>query len=230
MEQFTARVTRTKYCGDDIATIYFTLDDGSVLDYTSGQYVSVYIDGGSTPEGKAYSLSSAPHEATMSITVKRVGEYSGYLYQLRPSDTFVISAAYGHFNPLSSLPLVGISAGVGVSPILSVIKDHYHASKEQAIALYCSNKSADAIPHFDEIKQLRDDNSLDVTHHVTRSRPKLNHARAGRIDAQSIVEKVGDEVMYLVCGSVDFVRSMYESLTKSGVAARYISTEIFFES
>ena len=85
MEKLTATVRRVRRETDDTVTIYFEVP-GYDFCYTAGQYITVFFDDSSTPEGKAYSLSSAPHEKWLSITVKKVGEYSGRLHDLRAGD------------------------------------------------------------------------------------------------------------------------------------------------
>ena len=61
MEKLTAKVMRIRRETSDIVTIYFVVLNHDFR-YVAGQYVTVFFDDSSTPEGKAYSLSSAPHE------------------------------------------------------------------------------------------------------------------------------------------------------------------------
>lgn len=84
MEKLQAIVKKVKTESPTIKRIYFLLDNDWKLEYTAGQYITVFIDGSKVTEGKAYSLSSAPREEYMSITVKNVGgEFSGYLCGLK---------------------------------------------------------------------------------------------------------------------------------------------------
>ena len=89
MEKLTAKVLRVTRETSDVVTIYFTVP-GVDFQYQAGQYITVFFEDSSTPAGKAYSLSSAPHESELSITVKKVGEYSGRLHALNAGDTFQI--------------------------------------------------------------------------------------------------------------------------------------------
>ena len=76
MEWLTAKVLRVRRETDDIATIFFTVP-GRDFHYIAGQYITVFFEQSSTPEGKAYSLSSAPYEKLLSITVKRLASILG---------------------------------------------------------------------------------------------------------------------------------------------------------
>lgn len=228
MEQYTATVKRVRRESDDIVTIYFTTDD--TFAYTAGQYITVFFTDSNTPQGKAYSLSSAPHETWLSITVKKVGEYSGRLHALRVGDTFQISQAYGFFNPETDKPLVCISAGCGVAPIWSIVKHELLHDPQRSAQMYFSNKHEMAIPFRRELDEHQAyHSSFQVHHYITRQCDVSATMHAGRIDLDECVQAVANEAMYLVCGSVDFVRDMWRGLTERGVSHNAISTETFFE-
>ncbi|NCU38052.1 hypothetical protein EOL96_03300 [Candidatus Saccharibacteria bacterium] len=230
MQTHKVIVSRVEVHGSHIKTIYFTCLDGSILKYDAGQYVTVYFKGTHTPQGKAYSLSSAPHEAVMSITVKKIGEYSGLLHALSVGDIFTISDAYGHFNPHTYKPLVCISAGVGIAPIWSILKEECARDASRVAHLFYSNKLSDAVAFHDELKDtLHRHEGVKVAHHITQQSRVPKHMHKGRIDIEKCVSAVEGEVSFLLCGSVDFVKDMWQGLTRYGVAPEAISSEVFFE-
>lgn len=215
-------IEQTRVENPDVVTLYFTRP----FEFVAGQYITVYIDGSAVREGKAYSLSSSPHEAMASITVKNVGgEYSSYLCSRQPGDTIAISKAYGHFNPHTTKPLVGITAGCGLSPIWSIMNDHSAAAQQKM--LFFSHKTAQHGVFDQELER----SPIDVTHFSTREPVKEEGSwRNGRFDVATIVEKAPAEGHYLVCGGISFVRDVWEKLTSCGVQADRISTETFFET
>lgn len=226
MEKLTAIVKRIKVETPDITTIYFMLEGDWKLEYTAGQYITVFIPTSRVPQGKAYSLSSAPHEKWMSITVKNIGgEYSSYLCALKKGDTFTVSRAYGNFNPHTTKPIVALAAGVGISPIISVLKDHSAKSDPSEPHLFYSNKSHHAIAH----KRAVTTSGAVVHHHITAEDTVPAAMHKGRIALDDCVQAVED-AFYMICGSVDFVRDMWQGLTLRGIAPENITTETFFES
>lgn len=230
MKRYTATVKKTEYTGDDIITIYFSLPMKSDFTYDAGQYITIFFEGSSTPAGKAYSLSSAPHETLLSITVKRVGEFSGKLYAMKKGDTFELSEAYGHFNPHTNKPIVALSAGVGIAPVWSVLKSELMRDEMRIAHLFYSNASHLAIPHHQDVDKHADAHAgFAVHHHITRATGVPTHMHEGRIDLDTCLKAVEGEVNYLICGSVDFVRDMWRGLTECGIAQELISTETFFE-
>lgn len=207
----------------DIKRIYFLLKDNWKLEYAAGQYITVFINGSSVREGKAYSLSSAPREKLMSITVKNVGgEYSNYLCGLQKGDEFTISRTYGHFTPKANRPIVAMAAGVGIGPIISILKDCANGARAH---LFYSNKSHKHIPHQSDLSGT----SANVTYYITAELEVSDAMVKGRIAVEDCV-KAAEGAFYMICGSVQFVRDMWQGLTEHGVAAENIVTETFFES
>src|SRR3989338_3596077 len=80
-----------------VTTLSFSDESNAVPPFTSGQYINVYFPEAHTPEGKAYSISSAPDEQTFSITVRAIGEFSNRLSALRKGDTVSGSLPNGFF-------------------------------------------------------------------------------------------------------------------------------------
>lgn len=223
MHTIPARVTRIDTHSKDICTIHFTVQ-GSDYAYKAGQYITVYFDSSSSPQGKAYSLSSAPSDTYMSITVKRIGEFSRLLHQLRKGDTFQISEPYGHFYVPDEKHIVALAAGVGIAPIWSIIK--HHAPLGRSIDLHYSNTAEDAIVFRRELASIPPGAQVSVKHYITRG--ATTHT-ARRIRVASDIDTTRD-ARYYICGSQDFVTNMWRQLRACGVDTRRISTETFFES
>ena len=142
-DSLTVEIVRVRQENPEVTTLYVVRP----FDFMAGQYITVFIEGSQVREGKAYSISSGPHEELMSITVKNVGgEFSSYLCSRHVGDTLQISRAYGDFNPQTERPLVGIAAGCGLSPIWSILAD-----AKQPTFLYLSQKSPDYMVFSEEL-------------------------------------------------------------------------------
>ncbi|MGB2787019.1 MAG: ferredoxin--NADP reductase [Candidatus Saccharimonadaceae bacterium] len=223
-DRITIKLTGVKHETHDVVTLSFTRP----FQFTAGQYISVYFDDLPWPEGKAYSLSSKPSDKHTSITIKNIGgPYSSRLCDMKVGDKLEISQPYGHFNPQTSAPIVGISAGVGISPIWSVLSHELEQGKDN-IHLICSNKTPEDIVFRDEITAISD--KTKVRHHITRAEvdEDANH-KNGRINIGEILTEIPREAKFLLCGSVDFVRSIWRQLVAEGISEKQISTETFFE-
>ena len=217
-DSLTVEIVRVRQENPEVTTLYVARP----FDFMAGQYITVFIEGSQVREGKAYSISSRPHEDLMSITVKDVGgEFSSYLCSRHIGDTLHISQAYGDFNPQTERPLVGIAAGCGLSPIWSILAD-----AQQPTFLYLSQKSPEYMVFSEELAV----SSIQVNKFSTRQQvEEKNGWRNGRFEVAKIVTETPNDAHFLVCGSLPFVRDVWQKLTAAGVDESHISTETFFE-
>lgn len=224
-QRFDVTIVKVQRNTRDVATIHF-LVNGKPLVHQAGQYITVYFDDTDVREGKAYSLSSAPGDQTSSITVKKVGLFSGKLHQLRPGDTMSISLPYGSFNAYKQAPIVAIASGVGISPIWSIVRDESMRQTGRPIKLFYSNKTLEDVIFHDEIEQLVASKRVSCEHFITRNpeSPYVNR----RIDPVDDASQYAEDHCYYVCGTTEFVRDMWRGLVGAGVPESSISTETFF--
>ena len=223
-DRISITINSVKHETHDVVTLSFDRP----FRFTAGQYISVYFDDLPWPEGKAYSLSSKPSDEYASITIKNIGgPYSSRLCHMKVGDKLEISRAYGHFNPQTSAPIVGISAGVGISPVWSVLSHELEQGKSN-LHLICSNKTPSDIVFRDNIAGIG--SKTKVRHHITRSEIDEDEIhKCGRINIGEILTEIPHEAKFLLCGSVDFVRSIWRQLIDNGISEKQISTETFFE-
>ncbi|QCT41113.1 hypothetical protein FBF24_04480 [Candidatus Saccharibacteria bacterium oral taxon 488] len=217
-DSLTVEIVRVRQENPEVTTLYVARP----FDFMAGQYITVFIEGSQVREGKAYSISSRPHEELMSITVKNVGgEFSSYLCSRQVGDTLQISRAYGDFNPQTERPLVGIAAGCGLSPIWSILAD-----AQQPTFLYFSQKSPEYMVFSEELVA----SNITVKKFSTRQQVEERDGwHNGRFEVAKIVSEVPNDAHFLVCGSLPFVRDVWQKLTAAGVDESHISTETFFE-
>src|SRR5215471_14722110 len=110
-----------------VVSIYLEDIDGRPLPAArAGQYLTIRITGAGQPAPvRSYSLSSAPGADNYRISVKRErnGTASTYLNRkLEAGATVEVAAARGDFVlDASTGPLLLISAGIGVTPVLAML-------------------------------------------------------------------------------------------------------------
>jgi ferredoxin-NADP reductase len=126
-----------------------------------GQYVRIGVDIDGVRHWRAYSLTSDPYreDGLISITPKRVdaGKVSPYLVgQAKPGTIVSLSKIEGDFV-LSDPPpakLLFISAGSGVTPIMSMLRhlDHYD-QLDDAVLLHSARRT-DEVIFGDDLREL----------------------------------------------------------------------------
>ena len=123
------RVTKVVPESTNVSSIYLSAEDGSPLPAAkAGQYLTLRITGAGQPAPvRNYSLSSAPGAGTYRISVKHEpdGAASGYLNcELRPGATMEAAAPRGDFVLEEGTgPVLLISAGIGVTPVLAMLHE-----------------------------------------------------------------------------------------------------------
>ena len=186
---------------------------------------------------RSYSLSGAPDAERYRISVKQElnGIASTYVNtQIHPGDTLEVSEPRGAFTlAAGNLPVVLLSAGVGVTPVLAML----HVLAEQRSArpvwwIFAARNRGDH-PFAQEARELL----ARLPHarsHVQYSRPDpddksgVDFDAAGRLTA-SIVEELGIrlESEFYLCGPPTFLADFTAALAAKGVANEQLHTEIF---
>ncbi|MFD5790212.1 globin domain-containing protein [Streptomyces sp. NPDC127037] len=229
-------VSRTEET-DDVARFRIRPADGSPAPaFRPGQYVSVQVE---LPDGarqiRQYSLTCAPGSALRSITVKRVhggdapdGEVSRHLHaHVRSGDRLRVSAPYGDLVLKSEdAPLLLASAGIGCTPILSML-EHLAESQHRApvTVVHGDRSPADHALRTDHTALTA--KLADAVAHFWYENPADGHPadRTGLVDLSGLVIPSGTHA-YL-CGPLPFMRSVRTQLLAKGVPASDIHYEVF---
>ncbi len=214
-----------------VHTLYFECPEHSDFSYEAGQYINVTFEDLQTPEGKAYTISSAPHEEYLSLTVKEIGIFSRKLCSLEVGNHFTASLPYGYFRPefLDSV-LVLCAGGIGITPFRSIILDALNKNPERSITLLHSIKKIEDAVFKKEFEMLSEKYpAFKIKYFVTQEEVADGQDEARRIDPT--VDIIPDSSMraeYLICGSIEFTCSLWRGTKSIGVPEDYIYTEAFF--
>ncbi len=221
--ELRGRVVSVRRETADSATIEIKPGWGFSFDYQPGQYLGI----GVAVEGRwiwrSYSLTSAPAIAertqTVSITVKAMPEgfLSSHLVTgLEPGTIVRLAAPAGEFVLPEPLPpkLLFLSAGSGITPIISMLRTVEHRGQHSDIRLIHSAPAAQDTLFIEELAGYAERGLLDLELHHTRDH--------GRLTAQGITALCGDwaDRETWACGPagfLDLVSGMYD---RAGAAQR----------
>lgn len=221
-------------------------DGGAVPVYRPGQYVSVrvFVPELDMMQPRQYSLSAAPGGKALRISVKRetagsdspAGGVSNVLHdRIHAGDVIDVAPPMGEFflDEDRKSPVVLISAGVGVTPMMSMV-DHLlqggsgrqirfvHACRHggvQAFKEHVANLVA-------EYPQLRSAVHYEFPRPTDRQGVDFQHE--GRIDLGSLRDlALLPDADYYLCGPVPFMQAQMSALRALGVSAERIHVEAF---
>jgi ferredoxin-NADP reductase/MOSC domain-containing protein YiiM len=234
------RVARIHKESDNVTSFVLAPIDGQPLPlFQAGQFVvlRLHLDADEPPVLRSYSLSDLPVADHLRISVKSElnGIGSSFLCnRVREGDLLDVSAPRGSFTLRpSQSPVVLMSAGVGATPVMSML----HAlaaekSQREIWWIYGARNSVDH-PFAEESRSLLKQLSRGRGY-IVYSRPAAidqvgaDFDAPGHIDA-ALLGKIGvsrNSDFYL-CGPPSFLQNMRDGLRNWGVLAENVHTEIF---
>ncbi|WP_338787557.1 NO-inducible flavohemoprotein [Metabacillus sp. FJAT-53654] len=229
-----------------ITSFYLQATDGSdVPAFQPGQYVTVRltVSGEEYLLNRQYSLSDAPGKNYLRISVKRegaepskLGKVSNYLHDhVNEGEEIELTAPAGDFvlDENNNSPLYLISGGVGITPMMSMLKRVADKQTDRAVTFIHAAKNSEVQAFHQEITEtinlLPNARKYNVYENPTASdREKKTFDLEGYVDYQKLQEIVTDkEADFYVCGPVPFMRNVIDGLETLGVKAENIHFEFF---
>ena len=233
-------VTAIDYEGEDVLSLTMRHPEGRRLDAAlPGQYVVVRLrpTAGGAPLYRSYSLSGPPScdQYRISVKIEPGGSAGIYLREhLRVGDTLETSSPRGSFTlQAEERPVVLLSAGIGVTPVLAILYALAESHTERQIFWLYQARDGQHHPFAAEVQRLM----LAVPNgrrYVCYSHPdatdKIGEGfeNAGHLSGP-VFEAIGvprDADVYL-CGPAHFMSDMKEVLVEFGVAPARIHVELF---
>ena len=214
-------------------------DGGPVLRHQPGQYLTFWIEmPGQHPLKRNYSISSAPNGETYRISVKREpkGVASTWLHDLTEIGQILkVAPPAGEFflNEESPRPVVLLSGGVGLTPMMSMLETiaTRHPNKQTYYVHGTLNGSTHAMK--DRIHALAEayPNIKAATFYVE---PRPEDHRGHDYDHEGLITMEWlqantplEEAGYYLCGPRPFLRVFVSGLALAGVRSNRIHYEFF---
>jgi ferredoxin-NADP reductase/MOSC domain-containing protein YiiM len=248
-------VTECRPEAEAIRSIRITPADGDpVAPYRAGQFVSVRLKARGRKIVRNWSLSDYQSDASgYRLTVKRIagGTGSGIVQQLAVGDKVELRPPAGQFVLDRSLSrrVVLISAGIGLTPVLSMLKAHALRGVDAPPLVWLhSTKSGATLALHDEVNALLASNNffkrqLYFTAPAETDRRGADYDRSGRISRADIRQLVAQDYscrlfgrvitlpgrtsLYYICGPAGFEEMVYDTLLEAGVDPAANSREAF---
>ena len=138
----------------------------------AGQFGSLSImvnNGWSDPH--PFSIASAPEDPVLCLTIKKVGQFTSAIPDLKPGTEVRCMGPLGAFcKDIDAKPAtVMMAGGVGITPFLSVLR-HFRNIKARNIAtLFWVNRTVEDVFATDEIQEMTRDLNLRVIYCLSRA-------------------------------------------------------------
>ncbi|WP_223587864.1 NO-inducible flavohemoprotein [Neobacillus bataviensis] len=239
-------VVDRKVVESDVITSFYLKpkDQKEIADFIPGQYISIKleIEGEEYTHIRQYSLSDVPGKDYYRISVKREsgvqcpdGMVSNYLHaQVNEGDILKVSAPAGDFvlDTEKSTPLVLLSGGVGLTPMMSMLKTVVEVQPERKVTFVhaAANGNVHALrDEVEELSQLENVSSYFFYDSPTEEDRKNNRFDVeGYVTSEWLQEKVSIEnADFYFCGPVPFMKAINRFLKELGVNEERIHFEFF---
>ncbi|NJS16076.1 MAG: FHA domain-containing protein [Nostocaceae cyanobacterium CSU_2_110] len=231
--ELTARCVRIINETPDVKTFTFVAEPAVEFTYQPGQFVTLELEINGKIVKRAYSISSTPSRPhSLDITVKRAsspnnaadappGLVSNWLHDNLKigSQIKLCGGAMGKFTCGTNPPpkLLMISAGSGITPMLSMARWLYDTAINCDLVFFYSDRTPNDIIMRQELELLASRQS-NFRLAITVTRPKLGqpwHGFTGRLTEEMLLNIAPDfrERVVYVCGANSFMQGVKTMLT-----------------
>ncbi|MEF8823504.1 MAG: hypothetical protein V5A74_05240 [Desulfohalobiaceae bacterium] len=184
-------------------------------------------------EEHPFTIASAPDsDGKLEFIIRESGDWTRNAGLIRAGDRARIDGPYGLFTHLRLEPereMVLIAGGIGITPMLSMLRSMARDGDRRKVTLIWSNKSREHIVLPREMEDLEARLPGLRVLHVLTGDPEGGHF-SGRLDRDRLAHLLSGcdaEAAVFVCGPPGMMRGVYASLRKLGHPRRLIFTERF---
>ncbi len=175
--------------------------------------------------------SSAERTDRVALSVKAAGDFTSAIGALEPGTTVYLDGPYGAFSVdrHEGPGFVLIGAGVGVTPLMSILRTLADRGDVRPCYLFLGNRDWGSITFREEIEELQTKLNLTVVHVLTHPDEGWDGEK-GHIDAAVLrrhLPKRYERLQYFVCGPEAMMASVENCLAELEVPDERVHTERF---
>ena len=192
--------------------------------HRAGQFLYVYFDADKIlREPHPFTISSAPHEPDVRLSIKASGDWTQYLHEnLKQGAQGFVDGPYGEFDyRTGGGKQVWIAAGIGITPFLSWMRAFDEQPPDREIEFFYTTNVPEEALFLDEIEKASKQPGFRA--HV------LHTTRDGRLSVDKVIAQTGeasDKDIYM-CGPIGMVEAFKNAFMRRGVPAGKIHYEEF---
>ena len=212
-------------------------EHGAAITFDAGQFVWLTL--ARSPFAiteHPFSISSCPAERPcLRFTIKEVGDFTNTIGRLPLGAPAYLDGPHGNLilNGKSGQGLVFIAGGVGLAPIMSMLRQLYVDHDPRPIKLIYGNRLAEQILYKKELETMQKVLNLDIEYVLSEPPPDWRHT-VGQLNAATLGKflQARERVswLYMVCGPGPMIDHVEDSLGQIGVPVRQIVSEKFSHS
>jgi ferredoxin-NADP reductase len=207
---------------------------GDIPLFKPGQFVNLFLQPDSPPKmARAYSIASSPTTRDRyELTIKIQGTFPQFLKDLQPGHVFGVTNPVGHFvfDEATMPHIVLLGAGVGVTPLMGILRYCTHKKLGNKITFINANKSVEDTIYHKELTEYQtpQNPNLKLVLSYTRLSPEDPWiGERGRISWEMVTRHVEQPLdkYYFICGPDQMNKDLTALLIEKGVPKEKVKLE-----
>ena len=234
LRKFPYRVTEVRPERGRVWTLVLKPDGHPGLRFTSGQFAWLTL--GKSPfylKEHPFSIaSSAERGKTLEFTIKELGDFTKTIKDRKPGEIAYLDGPYGVFTVErypQSHGFVLIAGGVGIVPIMSMLRTLADRGDKRPLILLYGNQDWERVTFREELMDLQQRLTLQVVHVLTEP-PKNWEGEHGYISQELLDKYLPDtrgELEYFICGPTPMRKAAERALHNLQISVKRIHSELF---
>jgi len=222
-------VSEVTPAGSRATRIRLTPDKKSKFTYLPGQFAFLSFPSSVvSSESHPFTIASSPASPNaMEFIIGRSGDWTQYMDRIQEGEPAVLDGPYGNFSHLmleDNAPLILIAGGIGITPMLSMMRHMDATNDRRKIILVWSNRRHGDLFSADELIRMKMNHPwLSVHLHFT------DEPGAERLNTEQLHHFIGDLTapQVFLCGPPPMMTAVKGMLREIGIHNNRIHTETF---
>jgi len=227
------RVADVRREGAKVWTLELRPESGDGLGFEPGQFIWLGFGAGPlTLQQHPFTIaSSALRPKALCITIKELGDFTRSIAAIeRGSRVFIEGPAGGLVVPASMPRILMIAGGIGITPMMSVLRTMADADDPRPVTLIYANASIEKAVFAEELEAISRILDLRVVH-VPETPPAAWTGPTGFVDAAVISDALPEahrqSTFVVICGPDAMMVACERVLLDMGLPRRHIRSEHF---
>ncbi|HEX7077169.1 MAG TPA: ferric reductase-like transmembrane domain-containing protein [Candidatus Eisenbacteria bacterium] len=208
---------------------------GRPFRFVPGQFQFLRLHGaGVPPEEHPFTIASSPaRPGRIGLTIKESGDFTAGIGRVRPGALATVHGPFGRFSHAlhpEERDLVFVAGGVGITPLMSMLRSMRDRSEERRVLLAYACRTAADLLFTEELEAMRAGvwPSLRVVPILDQA-PATWEGETGRLDADRLARLCGgtDGKAFYLCCPPPMMTALVRGLRRLGVSPRRIHADYF---
>ena len=218
----------------DVWTIGLKPANGKSFYFSPGQFgwLTAWKTPFSDTEHPFSFSSSAEDKEKLALTIKNLGPFTAKVKDLKKGEKVYFDGPYGAFS-IDDYPdtknLVLIPGGIGVTPIMSIMRTMADRGDQRPIKLFYANQTWDTVTFREEVESLQKILNMEVIYVIEKPdegwQGESGFLNTDILKKYTPAEWLSSETQVFLCGPTPMMDAVEKALSKAGFEEKQVHSE-----